>query len=468
MIIVYIIILAILSLAVIYVGLLFWFSERRSGPRLYLNRLKVTPWKFGQDFLWGSATSSHQVEGNCTNNNWYQFESAVDAQGQPRILNGQKAGIASDHWNRFKEDIQLMKDLSLNAYRFSVEWSKIEPKQGQFDETALDHYARVVDELLANGIEPMITLHHFTNPLWFEEQGAFLEENSLDIFAAFVEKTVRRLGAKVKLWCTINEPTVYAMLGYLNAQFPPAVKEPQHVGIVFRNLLRAHTVAYQTIKKLEPQAQVGLAASLTIYDPLNRWNLLDVILAHRFHRSLNESHLTYLVNGHLNFSIPGTVKVTYKSDVKDAFDFFGLNYYSRAFKKFTFFGTDQPTPVRKIPPEKLTDMGWEIYPPGLHRLLKFISRNTSKPIYITENGLADDSDTKRARFIEDHLHILNKAVTDGLNVKGYFYWSLLDNFEWAFGFTKRFGLYQVDYTTQKRTLRDGSRQYPEIIRASRE
>jgi beta-glucosidase len=467
MIIIYIVILAILSIAVIYIGLLFWFAERRAGRRPDLNRLKGAPWKLSRDFLWGSATSSHQVEGNCTNNNWYKFESAVDGQGKPRILNGQKAGIASDHWNRYKEDIQLMKALSLNAYRFSVEWSKIEPKQGQFDEAALDHYEQVVDELLANGIEPMVTLHHFTNPLWFEEQGAFLQENSPDIFAAFVEKTARRLGPKVKLWCTINEPTIYAVHGYLNAQFPPAVKEPQHVGIVLRNLLQAHTASYQRIKNLEPQAQVGLVGSLTIYDPLNSWNLLDTMLARRFSRSLNESHLTYLVNGYLNFSIPGATRVSYKSSVKDAFDFFGLNYYSRNFKRFTFSGDDQSAKGRKIPPEKLTDMGWEIYPAGLYRLLKLISQHTSKPIYITENGLADDSDKKRAGFIEDHLLVLNKAIADGMNVRGYFYWSLLDNFEWAFGFEQRFGLYHVDYATQKRTLREGSRKYQEIIRASR-
>jgi beta-glucosidase len=468
MIVFYIVILAILGIAIIYVGLLFWLAERRVSLRLDIKRLKNNPWKFGSDFLWGSATSSHQVEGNCTNNNWYQFESAEDEQGRPRILNGQKAGLASDHWNRYKEDIRLMKELSLNAYRFSVEWSKIEPKQGCFDEAALDHYEQVIDELLVNGIEPMVTLHHFTNPLWFEEQGAFLQENSPDIFAAFVEKVVHRLGTRAKLWCTVNEPAVYTMQGYLNAQFPPAVEEPRHVGLVYRNLLRAHTAAYQVIKKLVPSAQVGLVGSLTVYDPLNNWNLLDVMRARRFSRSLNESHLTYLVNGRLDFSIPGAARVRYTSDVKDTFDFFGLNYYSRIFEKYKSSGGDRSAKTRKIPPEKLTDMGWEIYPEGLYRLLKLVSRYTLKPIYITENGLADDGDTKRARFIEDHLRVLNKAVTDGMNVKGYFYWSLLDNFEWAFGFEKRFGLHQVDYATQKRTLREGSRKYPEIIRASRE
>jgi beta-glucosidase len=467
MIIFYIVILAILGIAIIYLGLLFWLADRRVSGHLDINRLKNNPWQFGKDFLWGSATASHQVEGNCTNNNWYAFESATDGQGRPRIVNGQKAGLASDHWNRYKEDIRLMKTLSLNAYRFSVEWSKIEPEPGRFDEAALDHYEQVIDELLANGIVPMVTLHHFTNPLWFEKQGAFLQENSPDIFAAFVEKVVNRLGDKVKLWCTVNEPAVYAMQGYLNAQFPPAVREPRQVGVVYRNLLRSHTAAYQLINKIVPSAQAGLVGSLTVYDPLNGWSLLDAMQARRFSRSLNESHLTYLVNGRLDFSLPGAARVKYTGDAKDTFDFFGLNYYSRNFKKFKSSGDDMSTKARKIPPEKLTDMGWEIYPEGLYRLLKLVSRYTSKPIYITENGLADDGDTKRAGFIEDHLRVLNKAVADGINVKGYFYWSLLDNFEWAFGFEKRFGLYHVDYATQKRTLREGSRRYPETIRESR-
>jgi len=460
--------IVVLAVALVYFGTLFWFTDGQSNPRLNLNRLKNNKWHFGKDFLWGSATSSHQVEGYCTNNNWYKFESAVNEQGKPRILNGQKAGIASDHWNRYKEDIQLMKALSLNAYRFSLEWSKIEPRQGEFDEGALDHYEQVVDELLANGIEPMVTLHHFTDPLWFEEQGAFLQENSPEIFASFVERVVGRLGRKVRLWCTINEPSVYAMQGYLKAHFPPAVKDPRHVGIVFQNLLRAHTAAYQRIKKLEPQAQVGLVVALVLYDPPNDWNILDVALARSFNKGLNESHLTYLVDGIFNFSIPGAARVSFTNGIKDAFDIVGLNYYTRFFQSFGFYGGEFFKEVFKAPPEKLTDMRWEIYPEGLYRTLKMITRFTSKPIYITENGIADDSDTRRAGFIEDHLLVLNKAVADGMNVKGYFYWSLLDNFEWAFGFTKRFGLYHVDYTTQKRTLREGSKKYPEIIQKSRE
>jgi beta-glucosidase len=450
----------------LYCLALWWFSSRTANLRFDMKKLKNAPWKLGPDFLWGSATSSHQVEGYGTNNNWYRFESAVDEEGRPRILNGQKAGIASDHWHRYQEDIQLMKDLSLNAYRFSVEWSKIEPQRGQFDESALEHYEQVVDELRANGIEPMVTLHHFTNPIWFEEQGAFLQEDSPDIFARFVEKVVARLGSKVKFWCTINEPSIYSLWGYFKAHFPPAVKDPQIVGRVFLNLMRAHTAAYQTIKKLQPQAQVGLVINLVIFDSPNRWNLLDVFLARSYNRSLNAAPLTYLVYGLFNFSIPGAARVTYSGDIKDDFDFIGLNYYTRFFQRFAPASDGYAKDLLKAPPEKLTDMRWEIYPEGLYRCLKFITGYTSKPIYITENGIADDSDTKRARFIEDHLLVLNKAVSDGMDVKGYFYWSLLDNFEWAFGFERRFGLYHVDYATQKRTLRDGSKKYPEMIRRS--
>ncbi len=381
-------------------------------------------------------------------------------------MNAQRAGVCCDHWNRYKEDIRLMKEISLNAYRFSVEWSKIEPEPGRYDEAALDHYEAVVDELKKNGIEPMITLHHFTDPIWFGEKGAFLEENSPEIFANFVEKVVRRLGKKVKLWGTINEPTVYATQGYQKGRFPPALKDPKKVSTVLLNLYRAHTAAYQRIKKVEPTAQVGLVAAILQYEPARRWHPLDVMQSRALNRGLNESHLTWLVDGVFNLAIPDARKLSYRSQVKEAFDFFGLNYYSRFHHKFTFRKKDIPE-IPKVPPEKLTDMQWEIYPEGLYGALKMITRYTSKPIYITENGIADDSDTKRAGFIEDHLRVLNKAVAEGMNVKGYFYWSLLDNFEWAFGFERRFGLYHVDFATLKRTLRAGSLKYPEIIQKSR-
>jgi beta-glucosidase len=313
----------------------------------------------------------------------------------------------------------------------------------------------------------MVTLHHFTDPLWFTAQDAFLQDEAPEIFANFVEKVVTRLGSNVKLWCTINEPTVYAMQGYFEGHFPPSLKDGRKVGVVFKNLMRAHTAAYRVIKKLQPEAQVGLAASMVVYDSPNGWSLPDAYLARAYNRSLNASQMAYLVYGYFSFSIPGAARVAYTDNASNVFDFVGLNYYTRVYKKFSLSAWGHSKEIMPAPPENRTDMGWEIYPEGLYRCLKFISGYTRKPIYITENGIADDSDTKRAKFIEDHLLVMNRAMSEGMNVKGYFYWSLIDNFEWAYGFEKRFGLYHVDYATQQRTLREGSRKYPEMISRDR-
>jgi beta-glucosidase len=461
------IVLAVLvALAIIYFGLCIGLRAPDLNLRFDYKKLKAIPWKFGKNFLWGSATAAYQVEGYCYNTNWNQFESAVDEQGKPKIHEGQKAGAACDEWNLYKEDIKLMKDISLNSYRFSVEWSKIEPQPGVFDETVLNHYEEEVDELLRNGIEPMVTLHHFTNPIWFEEKGAFLQEDSPETFVKFAEKVVKRLAPKVKLWCTINEPAIYAIFGYFTAEFPPAGKDAKQAARVYRNLLRAHTAAYKVMKKIQPESQVGLVVHVALFDPPHKWNLLDVIIARMLNKNMNESHFKYLVEGKFEFSMPGLVDEKYESDDKGAFDYIGLNYYTDHFRIFRPFEKEQFLEITKSPADQLTDMGWEIYPEGLYRSLKVIKRYTTKPIYITENGIADAADTKRAKYIEDHLLVLNKAIADGIDVRGFYYWSLMDNFEWAKGFAKRFGLYHVDFATQKRTLYEGSKKYTEIIKAS--
>ena len=455
--------LVVVVLALLYVIAISWFRDPDSALTLGRDSLRTGPLSFGKDFLWGASTSAYQVEGNCTNCNWSQFETTIDAQGRPRIAHGQRCGLAADHWNRYKEDIQLLKEMHLNAFRFSVEWSKIEPEEGVFVDSVLDHYERVVDELRANGIEPFITLHHFVNPLWFERKGDFESDDSPAILAHFAEKVVRRLGPKVRFWSTINEPNVYAIEGYYRGTFPPGQRDPPKAIIVFQNLLRAHTACYQTIKKIRPDAQVGLLANIYIFDPPQWWNLSDVVLAHYLNRAFSVSMIDYLVTGVYDFSLPGVGSGHFESGVPAGFDFVGLNYYSRLQYHFDPFSKEKLVEVHRLPREELTDKGWEIYPEGLYRALRMISSRTSKPIYITENGIADDSDLKRAAFIEDHLLVTNQAIQDGMNVKGYFYWSLIDNFEWNDGFDVRFGLYAVDYGTQKRTLRTGSLKYRDII-----
>ena len=462
-----IVLIVIIVLAIIYIALVLALRQPYLNLRFDYRKLKAIPWKFGKDFLWGSATAAYQVEGHCYNTNWFQFESAVDARGKPKILEGQKAGAACDEWNLYKEDISLMKDLGLNSYRFSVEWSKIEPKPGEFDQSVLDHYSDFVDDLIKNGIEPMVTLHHFTDPIWFSEKGGFLQEESVAIFTRFAEKVAQRLASRVKLWCTINEPSIYAIFGYFVGEFPPAGTDPKQAAKVYLNMLRSHVAVYNAIKKIQPDSKVGLVVHIALFDPPHKWNLLDVIIAKLLNTSMNESHFQFLTTGQFKFSIPGMVSESFTMPEKEAYDYIGLNYYTDHYRLFKPFGKEMFVEITKSPKEELTDMGWEIYPEGLYRSIKMIQRYTPKPIYITENGIADEKDTKRAKYIEDHLLVINKAIADGADIRGYYYWSLMDNFEWAHGFSKRFGLYHTDFATQKRTLYEGSKKYKEIIEASR-
>ncbi len=422
---------------------------------------------FPTGFLWGAATSSHQVEGGCTNSNWSAFESARDAEGRPRIAGGQVAGDACRHWYRYPEDIGLLAGLGMNAYRFSVEWSKIEPRQGAFDEAALSHYERVVDALLTAGITPMITLHHFTDPLWFSEQGGFAQPGSPEILARFARKVYERLADRVCYWCTINEPSVYAVNGYVTGEFPPAEHDLRKAGLVLGNMLHAHTRMYQACKEVNPAPQIGIATNVFVFAPYRRGHPMDIIAARLAQRNLNDEFFRYLTTGEWDFHFPFMLRTRLRSMPADAFDFIGLNYYTRFHLQFLWHDRTRVRSVHTAPPEKTTDMGWEIYPEGLGEVLEMAAGVTAKPLYVTENGIADDSDHKRAPFFLDHLRALAGARRKGIDVRGYFCWSLLDNFEWAHGFTKRFGLYHVDFATQERTLRRGSAVLRDFINACR-
>ncbi len=318
--------LVLVVLGLLYGTTIWWFSDPDSSLVLDRRSLQKDELRFGKGFLWGASTSAYQVEGSCGNCNWSEFETTVDPQGRPRIAHGERCGLAADHWNRYKEDIQLLKEMHLNAFRFSVEWSKIEPEEGVFVDSVLDHYERVVDELRANGIEPFITLHHFVNPLWFERKGGFESDDSPAILARFANKVVRRLGPKVRFWSTINEPNVYAVEGYYRGTFPPGQRDPAKAIIVFRNLLRAHTACYQSIKQIRPDALVGLLANIYIFDPPQWWNLSDVVLAHYLNKAFSVSVIDYLVTGVFDFSLPGVGSGHFESGVPGAFDFVGLNY----------------------------------------------------------------------------------------------------------------------------------------------
>ncbi len=420
--------------------------------------------RFPKDFVWGVASAAHQVEGGCDNNNWAWWERQVDLQGEPRIAGGQQAGAACDHWNRYPEDIQLMKQLGVSSYRFSVEWSRIEPRQGQFDEEAIQHYHALLDALEEQGIEPMITLLHFTWPQWFEELGAFEKSSNIKHFLRFSDRVFAEYRPKCRLWCTINEIEVVSLIGYLLGLFPPGRKDPAACGWVQRNLVLAHAQVYHHLKA-QPGgegAQIGVVKNIFQFDPSRRWFLPEWILAWLADRGHNGVILDYLATGTFRWRVPGFAWITtYDPEVEGAGDFIGLNYYSHLNARLRA-SRQEPVGYQPRPHEVMTDFHYAMYPEGFHRALLRIAK-LGKPIYVTENGVPDATDHIRDTFIRRYLYAMHRALVEGVDIRGFYYWSLMDNFEWAEGYDQRFGLYHVDFETQKRTLREGARAFVRVV-----
>jgi len=424
---------------------------------------------FPKDFVWGVSSAAHQVEGGHQDINsfgWWEQQTRVD--GKPTIVNNDKSGLACDHWNRYPEDIKLMKDLGVDAYRFSVSWSKIMPQKGVVDTSALNHYKNVCDSLLAQGIKPMVTFHHFTHPLWFQEMGAFEKEENIKYFVDFSETVYLALQGRVKEFCTINEPSVYIFDAYFAGNFPPGYSNPELAAVVLENLIKAHVQVYNRIKSLPggEDTKIGMVKNMMQMDPMSEWNLLDNVMKYFADANYNEVVLETFKSNHYHFFMP--TMVDHQSIIEGAnksLDFIGLNYYSHYAFDFTGDLDESLEPI-PYPHEVMTDMDYGIYPEGIYRAIKRISK-LGVPIIITENGLADDKDNRRAGFIDTYLYAVSKAIADGYDVRGYYYWSLMDNFEWNFGYGPRFGLYHVDFNTQERTLTKGARKYMEIIEQSR-
>lgn len=459
------IIVIISGLVIVYFIIIFSYQAKYPQLKWDWSKIDTEELQFPEDFLWGVSTAAHQVEGNNTNNQWYVWENSLDENGKPRVEGGQQSGLACDHWNRYPEDIQLMNDLGVKAYRFSVEWSRIEPQKGVFDTVAIRHYQNVCDSLIANGIQPVVTLHHFTNPIWFEEMGAFEKRENVKYFIEFVERIFPALQDRVDMWCTINEPAVYTVDGYFTTMSPPGKSDPALAAIVLRNLLEAHVQAYHKIKSLPggKNAKVGIVKNMTQFDPYNKWNLGDWFVASTVYKIFNSSILRFLKTGNYKFKMPFEVKMEENNpDAVHTLDFIGLNYYSHYYYKFTFDQDKLFDPHYKKD-DVMTDMDYAFYPEGFYRAVQTLSQ-FGVPIFVTENGIADSKDDRRALFIKRYLYALSKAIKDGYDVKGYFYWSLLDNFEWSYGYDKQFGLYSVDPVTQKRTLKEGAKQFQQIVK----
>lgn len=413
--------------------------------------------EFPKDFLWGTATASHQVEGNNRLNDWWAFE-----QQAGRIHDGNPSGDACRHYELYKDDIKLMKSLHQNAHRFSLEWSRIEPEEGKFDAQAIAHYRDVIETLRANNIEPLVTIHHFTNPVWLSKKGAWEDRKIEDYFARYTRIVAREFGDIVSNWVTINEPMVYVLMGYILSHWPPAKKSTWLGFRVLGNMMRAHAAAYRVLHetaKLKPM--VGIAHNMRLFDPANPHSWFDGSTAWLQDYLINEIVMRVLDSGTLPPPLGLDQSIT---NLGQLMDFVGLNYYSRDLVEFnpksvgTLFGRNFPPPG-----SELTLFGWEIYPEGLYRLCKRLAKY-DKPIFITENGIPDDTDEQRPRALIEHLAAVHKAISEGANVKGYFHWSFIDNFEWAEGYRTPFGLVECDFKTQARRVKDSGKLYAEICR----
>ena len=398
------------------------------------------PLQFPEGFLWGSATSSHQVEGWNDNNDWWEWEHLPGT-----IADGQLSGRAADHYHRFKSDFNTAKKLGQNIHRLSIEWSRIFPSIGEINEAEVQHYIEVLQDLKDKGIKTMVTLHHFTIPIWFAKIGGFEKRSNLKYFNDYVEHIVPKISHLVDFWITINEPNIYCLMAYLTGLWPPGKKSKLAAFKVFNNLARAHKDAYTTIheKVASSHPQVGVANNITSFYAYDRHSL--------------RQWFTVRIGDWLwnHWFIEKT---------KGYHDFIGINYYvHQRVKKQRgkgFLDIFMPTSQEG---RELSDLDWEIFPPGFFDALVDLN-HYHIPIYITENGLATLNEDQRSRYIVSYLKELYHAIESGVDVRGYLHWSLLDNFEWDKGLEARFGLIHVDFKTLKRTVKPSAKVYGQICK----
>ena len=422
--------------------------------------------RFPEGFLWGTASASHQCEGGNTNNQWYRWEQ------QGRILSGEQSGTASNWWAAAEQDFARAEQMENNALRLSLEWSRIEPVEGQWDSAALERYRAMLTDLRRRRMKPVVTLHHFTEPLWFVDRGGFANENNIRLFTRYVEYVVAALRDLCDFWVTINEPNVYAAQGYQLGAFPPGMQNLVLTFHVLHNMIQAHVEAFYAIRRLQPEAQIGYCLHYRLFDPANALSPLDRGVAGLQDTLFNWVPLRAAETGH--FTFPTGTFLAPIPGAAGARDYHGVNYYTREMVRFDpgvpaeVFGRRFIRPGSICNDPGLDSNFGEIYPEGLYRVLKTVYRRTrgNKPLYITENGFSDTSDDRRPRAILEHLTMVHRAIREGIPVRGYFYWTLVDNFEWNNGWYVRLGLIEVDPQTQVRIPRRSASMFGEICRAN--
>lgn len=378
--------------------------------------------EFPEGFLWGSACSSYQVEGGIDGCNW--------SKDFP-------AGRACDFWNRYEEYFDVAEKLHQNVFRLSLEWSRIEPTPGIFDTAAIGRYRKMLESLRKRGIKTMVTIWHFTMPAWLSEEGGWRSSRSAEYFSRYSAYVAKELGDSVDFWITINEPMIYTSQGYIIGRFPPR-KRYNLIGCASAsfNLAWAHKRAYRAIKEIDSKACVAMAENYSYVEPLYK----DPV-----------SRFAVWIWDYVRNRI-------FLEFTKKEQDFIGVNYY---FHERIVWDVKYPFVMVKNADKAVSDIGTEIYPKGIYEVLKRM-RKYGLPIYVTENGLADAKDERRADFIRDHLKWIHKSIGEGADVKGYLHWSLLDNFEWADGYSPRFGLVEMDYDKCGYKVRPSAKKYAEI------
>ena len=416
----------------------------------------MTTYHFPKGFLWGAATAAHQVEGNNTNNNWWKWEQEGHTNG--------KSGLACDWWGgRWREDFDRAAEAGQNAHRLSVEWSRIQPAPDRWDEDALEKYRAMLRGLKERGMTPMVSLHHFSDPLWLTGMQGWETDAVVPLFAKFVRKTVEALKEYCTLWCTINEPNVYAIEGYIRAHFPPGKSDLRLALQVQANMARAHAAAYRAIHEIQPEARVGYALHFRPQETAHAWFPLDRLMRNVKFEAINMAFPSVISTGIMRSPV-GKISIP---EAKGTQDYFGLNYYSVDTVAFDLFNPGELFSRSFFPRgTDLADAGQNSNTPeGFFWAFKWVTRlYPNLPILVTENGIEDINDRIRPRYLAQHIHQMWRGVNFNWPIKGYLHWSLVDNFEWSFGWQHRFGLWGLDLETQKRIRRPSVDFYAEICK----
>lgn len=405
-----------------------------------------------KNFLWGVATSAFQLEGS-PYADWASWDYILNSR--PDVTN---------HYTLYRQDLNLLKDLGVNAYRFSLEWSRIQPRENIWDEDAIAHYQNIINILLENNIEPMVTIHHFTHPLWFIKKYPWHKDASIEKFLNYAEKITSAIQG-VKYWITFNEPYVLLLGGYIEGCMPPGIKDMSLAVNALKNIFTCHGSAYDIIHSKIPHAMVSVAHNMAALAPWKRWSPMDRLLAKIAKYFYNHSLIDAFLAGTTRIKFPFKRPINIDLPIKGKLDFFGVNYYTRVHMRFNpFKKMGAELRHRDIDGYGLTDMGWEVHPRGLEKVLRYASK-LNVPLIITENGIATHDDQKKIKFMKKHIDVLEKCIKDGIDVRGYFYWSLIDNYEWLQGLDARFGLYKVDFETLKRKPTNAAAYYSYLIKS---